>query len=616
MKRSPGIIAEQSALTEALEARLAEEPGTPDAPVVVRDPYGVAPLSALVCFTTAQAEVFSVQLSDAQGRIYLRYDTPKTTIHRIIVPALVNGASCSFAAAGTNGTRVQLALPLAEVEAPMLVAMEGAAPENTLLYALPADGAGQPVAVNAFGDLCWTLTLPLNHRLTFLENGHFLCGAPLQLAPPYSGTAIWEMDALGHIYHEWRFEDGFVSDFALLPNGTIVAITQAAWQGTARDMLVWLDGESGQVLKRLCAADVLPKVNGTAGQSGSDWFQGISLRHDPATNLLYWSGLAQNVVLEIDAATAEVQRIIGSVDGWEEKRSAHSETTGSITASVDGWNAAHTRLDLFKRPVISGTFEEAYGVQRWGDALYYVNANRYPLGRKLASTAFNINRLDLKSGRVSRYLLNDEGLISPVFCDLKLYNEETALVLAGGLSNSDSLRPAVFARERQEDILLSAQAWYYVNGERQTTWRFDDNLVQIDLWQPETLSFTTGAETVLGEWAPSFEIDIELPHTSEGRLEDDMHIEFWQDDARLYLSGTFYKGEACTLILRRGEEQHPFFLTTNRKPFGTEWLYTYGASDVERRLNWAIPCAHFKGKWQIDLLIDDILYHSNEVAEF
>ena len=173
MKRSPGIIAEQGALTEALEVRLAEKPGTPDAPVVVRDPYGVAPLSALVCFTTAQAEASSVQLSDAQGRTYLRYNTPSATAHRIIVPALVNGEACSFAAVGTDGTRVQLALPLAEVEAPMLVAKEGAAPENTLLYALPADGAGQPVAVNAFGDLWWTLTLPLNHRLAFLENGHF-----------------------------------------------------------------------------------------------------------------------------------------------------------------------------------------------------------------------------------------------------------------------------------------------------------------------------------------------------------------------------------------------------------------------------------------------------------
>ena len=45
-------------------------------------------------------------------------------------------------------------------------------------------------------------------------------------------------------------------------------------------------------------------------------------------------------------------------------------------------------------------------------------------------------------------------------------------------------------------------------------------------------------------------------------------------------------------------------------------LYTGYTTDVERRLNWAIPCAHLKGQWQIDLLIDDILYHSNEVAEF
>ena len=93
MKRSPGIIAEQRALTEALEARLAEKPGTPDAPVVVRNPYGVAPLSALICFTTAQAEAFSVQLSDVQGRSYLRYDTPKTPAHRLIVPARVKGAA-------------------------------------------------------------------------------------------------------------------------------------------------------------------------------------------------------------------------------------------------------------------------------------------------------------------------------------------------------------------------------------------------------------------------------------------------------------------------------------------------------------------------------------------
>lgn len=616
MKRSPGMIVEQRAQTDALHQYLAEHPGTSASPTVVVDPYGVAPLSALVCFETLSEEAFDVSLIDGEERIYLRYHSSETTRHRIIVPAMVNGQCVHFSAQGTLGTKVECNLPKVSVEEPMQVEMAGNGPDNNLLFALLADGAGQPVAVNMYGDFCWTLKLPLNHRLTMLDNGHFLCGAPLQLAPPYSGTAIWEMDALGHIYREYRFENGFVSDLTVLSDGTIVAITQTAWQGTVRDTLVWIDQKTGAIKARLCAADVLPKTNGTAGQSGSDWFQGMSLRYDPASDLLYWSGLAQNVVLEIDAAKAEVKRIIGSTNGWDTQRSVPLLALESITESVDGWNAAQTRLDLFKRPVMDGTFEEAYGVTRWGDALYYINANRYPLGRKISSTPFNVNFLDLKSGRVSLFIPNDEALISPVFCDLTLFDEQTALVLAGGLSNSDSLRPAVFARERQEDIILSAQAWYCVNGERQAVWKFDDNLVHVNLWQPKQIFFTSGDERVLGQWAPCPEIDIDLPYTTESRLDDDLHVKFWQDDARLYLSGTFFKGEACTLILRNEAEKHQFFLTTNRKPFGTEWLYTYGSSDVERRLNWAIPCADLQGEWQIDLLIEDILYHTNETVIF
>lgn len=616
MKRNGGMIAEQRARTEALAARLAVEPGTTAQPTVVMNPYGIAPLSALVCFQTEAAETFTVRLSDAQGRIYLQYETPAATTHRIVVPALVNDESCSFTAQGSNGSKVAMFLPKATVEMPMQVTLAGEVPKNMLLFALPADGAGQPVAVNAQGDLCWTLTLPLNHRMTFLDNGHFLCGAPLQMAPPYSGTAIWEMDALGHIYRELRFEDGFVSDFAVLPDGTLVAITQEAWQGKARDNLVWLDGQSGAEIKRLRAADVLPATNGTAGQSGSDWFQGISLRYDKEHDLLYWSGMAQNVVLEIDAQTAEVTRIIGAADGWDDKRVARTAAVSQIVDNVDAWNESHTRFDLFKRPVASGTFEEAYGVQRQGNALYYINANRYPLGKKVPSTPFTINRLDLESGTVRLFLPNDDALISPVFCDLTCYDDEHTLVLAGGLSNSDSLRPAVFARERQEDIILSAQAWYIVAGQRQATWMFDDNLVHVNLWQPKQMAFQTGQEQVLGAWRPAFEIDIDLPYSSESRLEDNLFIDFWQDDARLYLSGTFYKGEACTLILRKGDEKHRFFLTTNRQPFGTEWLYTYGSSDVERQLNWAIPCEHLQGEWQIDLQIEDMLFHSDETVIF
>lgn len=596
MKRSNGMIAEQRRITDALEARLQTAPGTAEAPVVIVDPYGIAPLSALICFETAQEEAFEVSLLDAEGRRYLTYQTPAALAHRIIVPAIVNGQVCRVQAQGTGGSAVSVTLPVITVEAPMQVQVEGNAPADALLYALPADGAGLPVAVDYLGRLCWMLTLPLNQRLTMLEDGHFLCGAPLQLAPPYSGTALWEMDALGHVYKEYRFEDGFAGDYVRLPNGTIVAITQAAYRGTARDVLVWIDGKTGAERMRLRAADILPAMGGTAGQSGTDWFQGASLRFDETSGLLYWSGLAQNVVVEIDAATAEVTRIIGHTDGWDEE---------------------HTAMALFKRPVIPGTFEEAYGVQRWGDALYYVNANRYPLGRKIAPTPFNINRLDLKSGRVSMFLPNEGALISPVFCDLTLLTDAQALVLAGGLSDSRSLVPAVFARERQEDIQLSAKAFLYHEAALESTWTFDDNIIDVTLWRParSVLSYSSAVDGVLGGWAPCFEIDLALPVTSEGPLAGELDVQFWQDESRLSLSGTFYQGEVCLLILRRGEERHQFYLTTNRQPFGTDWLYTY-INGEERRLNWAIPCAHLKGEWEIDLQIDDMLYHSGESAVF
>lgn len=596
MKKSAGVFAEQRMHTEALAASLAEVPGTPEAPVVIVDPYGIAPLSALLCFDTVVHEAFVVTLYDGKGRAYLTYQTPRAVAHRIIIPGLVNGQACRLEAVGSGGSQVNIELPVVRVAAPLEGQREGREMVDGWLFVLPADGAGQPIAVNAYGDLCWTLTLPLNQRLTMLENGHFLCGAPLQLAPPYSGTAIWEMDALGHVYKEYRFEDGFSGDFALLPNGQIVAITQSAFRGTARDVLVWLDGESGEERMRLRAADVLPPMGGTEGQTGTDWFQGTSLRYDRTSGLLYWSGQAQNVVIEIDAATAEVARIIGHVDGWDEE---------------------HTAMALFKRPVFRGTFEEAYGVQRWGDSLFYINANRYPLGKKLMPKPFNINCLDLKSGRVRSFLDNEDDLLSPVFCDLCLDDAGNALILAGGLSNSQSRIPAVFARERQENIVLSAKVFLYHGGERVSSWTFDDNIIACALWQPakETLVHSMETTGVLGAWAPCFEIDMMLPVNSELPLHNELDVQFWQDEARLSLSGTFFQGEVCLLILYRGEERHQFYLTTNRQPFGCDWLYTY-IDGEERRLNWAIPCSHLKGTWHIDLQIDDVLYHSGETVVF
>lgn len=589
-----GIFEKQRGITAALENALSENSGTVSEPVVMINPYHLAPLSALICFMTDKEESFKVTLKDGAGRAYLNYESPVASAHRVIVPAMVDGQTTTFEAIGSHGSVIRQELPVVELELPMQITLEGEAPEGTLLFALPADGAGQPIAVNQYGDLCWTLNRPLNHRLHFLENGHMLTGAPLQMAPPYSGAAIWELDALGHIYKEIRFEDGFISDFAILEDDTIVAISQSAWQGTIRDTLLWLNPETGVIEKRLAAASVLAPTGGNAGQTGSDWFQGISVRYDKENGMLFWSSLAQDVVIVVNAQTAEVEKIIGHTDGWDEKRVA---------------------MNRFTRPVPRGTFEQAHGVQCIDGKIYYINANRYPLGKKLPSNSYNINCLDLKTGRVSPFIRNIEGIVSPVFCDLEMFGSDKALVLAGGISNTESHVPAVFARERQEDISLSARAILYSNGEKQVEWTFNDNLVYVGFWQGGTVAFDFAVTGPVGEWTPSYEVDIELPITSESKIEAELALDFWQDDARLYLSGTFYKGEACVLVLKQGKEKHQYFLTTNRKPFGAEWLYTY-SDGIERWLNWAIPCADLHGDWQVEMIIDDCHYSSDVVVHF
>lgn len=563
------------------------EARTPEHPLVIMNPLGHTPLSALMVFDTEEEESFDITLRDAQNRVYLSFKTLPRVFHPLALPIALGGAVVE--GEGNQGSRFSYTFGAQTLSNVPELAFEGQLPENNLLLVAAADGEGPALGVNAYGELSWLCTESLSHAIKPIGKGRFLCGAPGQLAPPNSGVAIWEMDLLGFVYKEYRFEDGFIGDFALLDE-EIVAISQAAWQGTLRDSLVWLNRDNGEMTKRLDLKTILPPIGGSGGQSGSDWFQGASLRYCKEENALYLSGLAQNLVVVVDAITAEVTNLIGDVSQLGEKAVA-----------------------LCKTPLHKGTLEEAYGVTKNDGALYYVNAHRYPKGERKPSQPYEVCKLDTTTDKGQTFLDNDKGLVSPILCDLGFYGENV-LVLAGGASNSNSVVPGVLALKRQNDLKLEAHVMLYHEKERRAHLKAATNLAAAALFAPTGQDSIQKQCHIYGQWAPSFEVDIDLPVADEGQLEDEMTIEFWQDDTRLYLSGSFFKGEACVLILRKGEEKHQYFLVTNRKPFGAEWIYTY-AGGIERQLNWAIPVDHLKGEWTIDILIDDTLLHSKEVLK-
>ena len=80
-----GIFEKQRAMTADIENALLENPGTVVEPTVFVNPYHLAPLSALVCFVTDEAESFNVTLKDGQGRAYLSYETPHTSTTKSLI---------------------------------------------------------------------------------------------------------------------------------------------------------------------------------------------------------------------------------------------------------------------------------------------------------------------------------------------------------------------------------------------------------------------------------------------------------------------------------------------------------------------------------------------------
>lgn len=593
MKKLVNIFEQQEKYQKKLDERLSQQGYTAKNPLVICNPYGIAPLSAMICFRTDEPASFQITLSDCEKGPFMRYTSALGKDHRLPIACLIAEGKTHVCALGSDGSIVNLDISAPIFESPLDFEASRQGKMGEIIFFLPADSQTQPIGINAFGQLCWTCSLPLNHQLLPLDNGHFLCGAPGQLAPPYSGTAIWEIDALGKVYREYRFEDGCSGDFVLLSNGLIVAITQNANHGTARDVLIWIDPKTGCMLNKVSAHEWIPPINGTAGQSGTDWFQGSQLVYDENTDTLYWSGLAQNIILILDATSGKLKRILGHSDGWQERLPAH----------------------YFGQPIDRGVFEEAYGflLEEDTNVLQFINGHRYPKGKKDKVLPATLERIDINSGKIIEKHVFPACPCSPIFNDIKESKRGEAFYLLGGIGAGDSSVPAFFLKERMSNIVCESQLFVYDKSQLKLAYRVNTSCKSFYVWSPESIFINQKIEKIYGHWKKHFEVDVTLPVTEETKLEADFPISFWQDEGRLYLQATFFQGEMTVLLLENETEKHQFFVQANRKPFGSEWLQSY-VKDPERIVHWAIPISHLYGEWKVSLLIDDVLFHTEEVV--
>jgi arylsulfate sulfotransferase len=145
-------------------------------------------------------------------------------------------------------------------------------------------------------------------------------GTDRLLMPPYHTTGLYEFGMIGKVYKEFCIPGGYHHDQFEMENGNLLILSQIPPRGTVEDYCVLVDRNTGEILKTWDHQALLPQypVGGSGTQDSHDWFHNNAVWYDKKTNSLSFSGRHQDIIINRDFETGELNWIIGDPEGWPE----------------------------------------------------------------------------------------------------------------------------------------------------------------------------------------------------------------------------------------------------------------------------------------------------------
>lgn len=307
-----------------------------ETPYVLLDPYGMNPCSALVVFDTAEPGAVSVTVEGDSASSTYRYSVASTgTRQEVPILYLYAGRENHVVLEDGRGTTVELSVttePLPddfqtlELEASVPDLME---PGLTLFTACFEDS--YTALVDPDGKVRGYLSnVRMAHGTTMLllRNGHMMSTGDEYRQIPYNMTSLWEFDWLGKVYHEFEVPNAIHHSLYEMPNGNILAASNARdlfTAGTREDVAVVVDRTTGAVVKEYDFRGILDETRapfnhfdpGVLHALNIDWMHMNSVLYDAEHDAVVVSSPIQSQVVSIDAATGEIQWILGPHDGYD-----------------------------------------------------------------------------------------------------------------------------------------------------------------------------------------------------------------------------------------------------------------------------------------------------------
>lgn len=616
-KRFESIIEQQAKAEEAFLAEYRAGSYTIEHPYVKLNPYLIAPLTALVMFETEKAAFAKVVVKGkaAEGDMMYR-PVSDTRKHVIPVYGLYEGYENTVIITLSTGEETVLTIRTEKADEKLAVPtkMETTASymEDNCMFVSPTSPA-YSAAYDYAGDCRWYTTSNFAFDLKRAKNGRLLVGSDRLVAPPYHTAGLYELGMIGKIYKEFRIPGGYHHDQFELEDGNLLILTQILPRGTVEDCCVLVDRNTGEILRQYDHQDVLPQypAGGSGSQDGHDWFHNNAVWYDKKTNSLSFSGRHQDIIINRDFETGELNWILGDPTGWPEDMQKYFFKPVGDVENFDWQYEQHACLITPEGDVMC--FDNGHWRSKIKEQ-YVAAKDNFSRGVR-----YRIDTEKMEIEQVWQYG-KERGaeFFSCYICNVEYYGDGHYLVHSGGIGTLDGevldTPPTRFAGGPEADKLrLNSITCEIKDDEMMYEMHLPANFYRAEKLKlyDEADVVTFGRGQTLGTLGISEEFLTELPGEDAGDIPDVYNVRIGEESDRVVLKARFEKGTVVMMNLEAEDGSvHRYFVPTTKRPFLAMCVGTFLDNDA-RAVEFPVSKEGIPaGSYRITLTVEDKKYET------
>ena len=320
-------FAQQTSIDEALSQEAQNGYPLEEALIVV-NPYGTSPLSAVAIFSTEEAcgGTITVKGKSSENDVTGTFAAEKD--HIVPIYGLYNNDTTEVVITLEDGTSSSFEVTTEDINVDYGTIQTKMKTETNYDYenlTFICSTMGSLYAVDAAGDIRFYTTMGGSLGVHQLENGHLLMPASYVLKTSYYKEGMIETDLLGKIYREFMVPGGQHHDFVELPDGNLLIASDSPDLSTVEDYVVELDRQTGEVVWELDMKDLMGIEEGQSasmdsdGSEESDWFHNNGLAYDAQNDLVLLSARHKDAIVAVKKEEKSIAWILGDPTGWGEE---------------------------------------------------------------------------------------------------------------------------------------------------------------------------------------------------------------------------------------------------------------------------------------------------------